>query len=208
MPEATEGLRPPVIDVEPVTPDRWEDMRGLFERPGPRGGTPIPGNCWCWPWRGKLTGRSARRDAMNGLVASGAEPGMLAYVDGEPMGWIAIAPRHEHPVFETSRTMRPRDADDAADDRVFSITCFYVDTTVRGDGVSSALLDAAIARARERGATAVEGYPKAAIPRHAQAGGRAEQNESFTGRRGMFERRGFRVVRETGARVVVRLDLH
>ncbi len=44
-----------VIEVQPVTPNRWNDLADLFERRGPRGGTPVTSNCWCMEWRG-LTG--------------------------------------------------------------------------------------------------------------------------------------------------------
>ena len=191
------------VEIHPVTPDRWDDLVALFERPGPRGGTPIPGNCWCMGWREDLPLRRLRRDGMRELVVGGKRPGLLAYEDGRPVGWVAVAPRDEQERLRRSRLVK----DDAVDGTAFAITCFYVDRDVRGDGVSSALLEAAVDDARGRGATAVDAYPKADLPRHARAGGRAEENESFRGRRGAFERRGFVRVREVGARLVLRRHL-
>ncbi len=34
-----------------------------------------------------------RRDILLGLVDDGSEPGVLAYRDGEPVGWCAVGPR-------------------------------------------------------------------------------------------------------------------
>jgi GNAT superfamily N-acetyltransferase len=192
--------------IEAVTPDRWSDLEALFERPGPKGGTPIPGNCWCMAWRDRQPFRQVRKEAMRDLVEHGELPGMLAYVDGVPMGWIAVAPRAGQARLERSRMVKGL-ADDDGPSAVFAITCFYVDREARGEGISSALLEAAVADARRRGATVVEAYPKAELPPHAQRGGRAEENESFMGRRAQFERRGFTLARDAGARLVLRLPL-
>jgi hypothetical protein len=36
-----------VIEIDPVTPERWPDVAELFTRKGPRGGTPMTAGCWC-----------------------------------------------------------------------------------------------------------------------------------------------------------------
>lgn len=59
--------RPPV-DVQVVTPDRWWDLAELFQRPGPRGGTPITAGCWCMWWRQRTGDARLNRQAMEGLV--------------------------------------------------------------------------------------------------------------------------------------------
>ena len=69
------------------------------------------------------------------------------------------------------------------------------------------MIAAALYYCRGLGATAVEAYPKAALSRHAAEGGRAEQADSFMGRRGQLERQGFEVVREAGARLVMSVRL-
>jgi GNAT superfamily N-acetyltransferase len=156
-------------------------------------------------WRDRQPFRQVRKDAFWDLVVGGDQPGLLAYDDdGTPVGWIAIAPRDEHAKLTAARMVKGRDVGEGD---VHAITCFYVDPEARGEGISTALLDAAIDDARRRGATAVEAYPKAELPPHARKGGKAEQNESFMGRRHQFEARGFTLVREAGARLVLRLTL-
>ena len=88
-----------MIEVHPVTPDRWEDMVELFEQRGPRGGyrnTPAYG-CWCMWWRDRaLEHGEGKKRGMEELVRKGRRPGLLAYEDGSPVGWISIAAREEY----------------------------------------------------------------------------------------------------------------
>ena len=77
----------------------------------------------------------------------------------------------------------------------------------RGKGVATALLDAAIAYARERGATTLEAYPI-----H-ESRGRVSSDAAYAGSQGMFERARFTVadVRQWSAtspqRPIMRLEL-
>jgi len=79
----------------------------------------------------------------------------------------------------------------------------------RHRGIGTALLEAAVAYARSRGAATVEAYPVAVAP-----GETIPATSVYTGTLSMFERAGFRVVADrasdpssTHTRVVVRLDL-
>ncbi|GAA1594380.1 hypothetical protein GCM10009804_58770 [Kribbella hippodromi] len=67
------------------------------------------------------------------------------------------------------------------------------------------MLDAAIDHAREQGAAALDAFPKTSLAPHAQASRRAEENDSWMGRRASYETRGFLAVRDAGARTVMRL---
>ena len=86
----------PKLSFHPLTPGRWRDLERLFGLRGACAG------CWCMWWRlsrpewnrGKGDGN---RKAFRKLVRSGAEPGVLAYADGEPVGWCAVAPREQYP---------------------------------------------------------------------------------------------------------------
>jgi GNAT superfamily N-acetyltransferase len=85
------------------------------------------------------------------------------------------------------------------------VNCFVVARSARRSGVASALLNAAIAYARERGATTLEGYPVVT------EGGRMPSASAYTWTAAMFERAGFAVASPTTSkaakglpRVVVR----
>jgi GNAT superfamily N-acetyltransferase len=71
---------------------------------------------------------------------------------------------------------------------VWSIVCFVVARSARKQGVANALLEAAVAYAREHGATLLEGYP---IETDGQ---RVPAANVYRGTLAMFERAGFEVV--------------
>ncbi len=141
------------LDFHPLTPERWSDLEKLFGKHGASGG------CWCMWWRLKrsefLKQRGeGNRKALKGIVDSGEVPGILAYANGQPIGWCSVAPRESFPVLERSRVLKRVD-----DKLVWSIVCFFVAKQFRHKGVTVALLKAATEYARKRGGKILEGYP-------------------------------------------------
>ena len=179
------------ISVYPLTPDRWPDLVELFERRGPRGGhrnTPAHG-CWCMWWRDRaLEHGEPKKRALEELVRAGREPGLVAYDDREPVGWVSVAPRDDYPVLLQSPQYRPRDHDQ----HVWSIVCFAVDRYARGRGVTAELLEAACAHACARGAAVVEAYP------HNTSRG------DYMGHAELFASHGFEPFRPANKRTIVR----
>jgi GNAT superfamily N-acetyltransferase len=137
----------------PVDANRWGDLEKLF---GPRGAC---AGCWCMFWRLKRADFSTQagdgnRQKLRELIEGGAPVGVLAYAGEEPVGWCAAAPREDYPALERSRVLR------RVDDRpVWSITCFFTARRLRRKGLTEGLLRAAVAYARQQGATLIEGYP-------------------------------------------------
>ncbi len=182
------------LDVAPVTAARWSDLVDLFERRGARGGhrnVPAYG-CWCMYWRDRSLGHGTpKKRALGSLVRVGKEPGLLAYDGGEAIGWISVSPREQYAALFRSPQYRPQDDDGG----VWSIICFVVDRPRQGEGVAAALLDGAVAYARERSAAVLEAYPH------------RTKRDNYMGHLDLFLSRGFRVVPETAKRVVVRREL-
>ena len=118
---------------------------------------------------------------MSKLVARGTAPGLLAYREGRPIGWVAVSPRAELVRLESSSSLRS--GGETADERTWAISCFYVHRSEWRNGVGAALLDAAVARAVEHGATAVEGYPV-----------KAGSIDPYTGYDTMFAAAGFELL--------------
>ena len=115
--------------------------------------------CSCMRWRMTSTefrrsDKQGRIEALNGRVDDGHPVGVLAYVDGTPVGWCSIAPREKFRGLERHRKLGR--IDDAA---VWSVTCFFVDRQYRRRGLTVDLLEAAIRYASANGARVVEGYP-------------------------------------------------
>jgi GNAT superfamily N-acetyltransferase len=100
------------------------------------------------------TGASNRRSFKKVVDTAAAPPGVLAYVDGAPAGWCAVAPRDDYPRLARSRTTAPFD-----DQPAWSVVCFFVRNGMRRKGLSKALLCAALELATQHGAKIVEGYP-------------------------------------------------
>lgn len=191
------------VMVVPATSDRWPDVVDLFERKGPRGGTPIPGSCWCASWQEEQGSPALRKAAFKAGVDQGRIPGLIAYLCDRPVGWVAVAPRTEYPRLERSRQYGPA----PGDKNVFAVTCLYVDRDERGAGVASALLDAAITHARDAGATALDAFPKIDIAPHAAGNRRAQENYHWMGRLESYLARGFEPLRSSDKRAVMRLEL-
>ena len=138
---------------------------------------------------------------MHQIVEAGSEPGLLAYRDGNPVGWISVAPRPQYGRILRSRRIGPK-PDEADDERVWSIVCFWIPRAERGKGVANELLKGAIEHAKERGARHLEAYPVDT------ASGRQPAANLFTGTLAMFERAGFHEVdRPRGAQLVMRRGL-
>jgi GNAT superfamily N-acetyltransferase len=96
----------------------------------------------------------SNRKAFKALVDAGERPGLLAYIDGEAVGWCAVAPRQRYPRLERSPTLKPID-----DQPVWSITCFFVAKPHRKRGLTIELVRSALEFVRQRGGRIVEAYP-------------------------------------------------
>jgi GNAT superfamily N-acetyltransferase len=172
----------------PLTRERFADLEALFGERGACAG------CWCMFWhlprKEYEAGKGERnRRAMRARVLGGEVPGVLAYDGSTPVGWCAIAPRDSVPAIVRSRTLRTV----PGGNEVWSVTCFFVERTHRGSGVSVALLKAAADHGARHGARQVEGYP--VEPRT----GRMPAAFAWTGLRATFERAGFREVHRRAA---------
>ena len=140
-------------EFHPVTPDRWADLEMLFGKNGACAG------CWCMWWR---IGRSVwdkekgegNRKSLKKLVTQGAEPGILAYVDGKPAGWVCAGPREDFPVLENSRLFKRIDHQ-----KVWSIVCFFTARPYRRTGMTRQLIEAVVKYARKKGVRVLEAYP-------------------------------------------------
>ena len=176
----------PDLEFRPLTPPLMERLGEVFRGNWGTG-------CWCMyprltstqmrdlPGTGPMNAR--RRDAMTALARRETAPGLLAFDGDEPVGWIAVAPRRELARIVASRATPPVDEAD-----VWVIPCVTVRKSARGRGIAIALIEAAVAYAREHGARIVEAYPRA-------GDARTGDDNVYFGTEPMFQRAGFRTVR-------------
>jgi GNAT superfamily N-acetyltransferase len=183
-----------VPDIVPATPDRWEDLVRLF---GPTGAY---SNCWC-TWFVLTASRfdeatpKARKSILRNLVSAGEEPGLLAYDDGDPVGWCAVGPRERYRRMMSPRSTVYRPLDDRPG---WVINCFFIAKHARRRGVATALLRAAADYAFDHGAERIDAYPLPASGRDA--------GELFVGTEAMFAAAGFNRIAEMRGRPVMRIE--
>lgn len=178
-------MGPMELEVHPLTPDRLPDLARLFGQGGD------PKWCWCSFFRLRSvdfreataeSNRAVLERAVDATSAEGRAPGLVAYRDGEAVGWVSLGPRDDFARLHHSRVLGP------VDDRpVWSIVCFVVARGARKQGIANALLDAAVDYARQHGATLLEAYPVDT------AGDRIPAANAYKGTLTMFERAGFEV---------------
>ena len=130
------------------------------------------------------------------MVDDGVVPGLVGYVDGQPVGWISLGPREDYLKLRRSPVMKPVD-----DAEVWSIVCTFVAKAHRGRGLQHRLLAAALDFARDNGVRLLEAYP-------VDKPGRSHDDFMFFGSRHLYEKAGFtEVVRRSPTRVVMRRRL-
>lgn len=190
------------ITIRPVTRANRDDLQTVF---GARGQA---AKCQCQRavlplreyWHMPREAREAFLHKEVGARRSPA-PGLVAYLDGEPVGWCRVGPRNRFPPLRNSPvpwTGREEDRDDAS---VWAVVCFVVRAGYRRRGVSRALAAAAVEHARRNGAAAIEGYPMAT------GSGDIPWGELHVGALGAFRDAGFvEVARPTQRRYVMRID--
>lgn len=187
------------IEVRPASV--FADVATLV---GPK--KPASNVCFCLSYRLRSAENTAlrgaeRADRVRALCREDPAPGVIAYDDREPVGWAAVHPRRDTS-FATNRRIPHIDDLD-----VWSLWCIRVRPGHRGTGISHALVEGAIAFARENRAPAIEAYPVD------NRGEKVDLTMAYVGTRSLFERAGFEVAADTRSvldgfpRVLMRLDL-
>ena len=181
------------LEILPLTPDNWPDFELFFGEHGSHDG------CWCM-WFRQTNAEAERqygegnRKALKQIVDDGSIPGLIAYIDGVPAGWVSVAPRSEYSRLARSRVMKPVD-----EQPVWSVVCFYIAKPFRKQNLSTKLLKAAVDYAQQCGAEIVEGYPVDPIV------GTFSDASAYHGTMSAFEKIGFKeVARRSKGRPIMR----
>jgi GNAT superfamily N-acetyltransferase len=189
-----------MFTIKAVTSDLMDDVAQLFCS------DKVAEKCWCmWfimPVKAfHAAGSEGNRASFTELAARSKRPlGLLAYQNGEPVGWCAAGPRSRY--VRALKTPTYRGGKEEDDNEVWLVPCFFVRKDAQGRGVSRALLETAVQLAQENGATAIEGFPYAGSKR--RSGGDVQ-----VGFEPLFASCGFAVIRAPStSRVVMRRELN
>ena len=200
-------MRAPEVTVVPANEATWDDLEVVLGGHGFR-----TTGCWCQ--RFKMRGREWDADAVPaaeraarmreqtqcGNSRADRTSGLVAYLEGEPVGWCAVEPRSAYVRLGT--TPWKGRVEDKTDERVWAVACFAIRAGFRRQGVSYALARAAVDFARQRGAASLEGY--AMVP---EPGNDVPFGELHVGSRSIFAAAGFtEVSRPTLRRAVMHIE--
>jgi GNAT superfamily N-acetyltransferase len=173
------------MELRALRPELWRDLEKLFGSNGACGG------CWCMYWRApfgekwdNVKGEENRR-RFRKLVTTGKAHGLIAYQDGEPVGWCSFGRRRDYLRIDRSPSFRCEDADE-----VWSIPCFFMKRGYRRKGIGEALLKEAAQLLQKREAKVIEGYPV----KPAKNGKPIPDSFAWTGTISQFTRAGFKPV--------------
>jgi GNAT superfamily N-acetyltransferase len=184
------------LELAPLTPSNWKMFESLM---GEKGGC---GNCWCMyfrlPYKTFQENKpDGNKKMMKQLVNRGLPQGLIASMDKEPVGWIAMAPREDYVRVENSRVFKRID-----DKPVWSITCFFIRKEFRHQGLSKQLIKGAVDFAKKKKIKTLEAYP--AIP-YAE---KVPHPFLWVGVLSSFLNSGFKIVRQhSKSRAMVRIEL-
>lgn len=199
-------LRELQLTIFPANQASWADLQAIF------GTADYPGRCYCqhyktrdchWSSLRDEDRRSRLREQTHCDDAGGrTTTGLVAYLDQEPVGWVAVEPRTAYPRLPKVRTVWSGRDEDKADDNVWAVTCFVTRKGYRKRGITYALAAATVDFARAEGARALEAYPMTTQP-----GKEITWGELYVGSRQVFADAGFtEVSRPSPRRVVMRID--
>lgn len=172
------------IVTKELSPALWTDLETLFGKNGACAG------CWCMFWRLEKgenlqnVGVKNTKRRFKKLVTGGKAHGVLAYLDGVPVGWCSFDKRVDYLALNRAPSLACDDAE-----KVWSLPCFFIKAGFRGKGVARALLKAALAAMKKRGAKIAEAYPVKPT-----ADGKIPAAFAYTGVPALFTPEGFELV--------------
>ncbi len=141
----TDGLR-----VVPANRASWEDLQTVF---GTRGTAHI---CQCQRFKlrrlesfasfpAEERARRLLEQTNCGDPRARTTSGLVAYLDGEPVGWCAVEPRTAYEgLVRNNRVPWTDREEDRSDESVWAVTCLFTRAGFRRRGITYALAQAAV----------------------------------------------------------------
>lgn len=177
-------MEPQISSCE-VNSSTFCDLEALF---GPSGAYY---GCWCMYRRVKkqvfqASSPEQRKLMMTEIVDSGNVPGLILYENGQPAGWVSIAPVEQFDGLFSSHFRKPREATG-----LWTISCMFVQRKYRGKGHMDRLMDMAVGYARSNGAAGILAFPVVVHEKMDPA-------LLYTGKASVFEKHGFVEVDPSG----------
>ena len=138
--------------------------------------------------------RTKNRRDKKFLVDDGKAHGVLLYDQENAIGWCAYGAKTEFPRIDNGRNYKRLDLKDEPE-KLWRITCFFVDRHYRGKGVANLALKAALLSIKNQGGGVVEAYP---VTHKSAKAWSKWSNWFWFGTESMYEREKFKVVSPLG----------
>lgn len=169
----------------PLDGSTWDLFAELVER-----NNGIFGGCWCIGWHPERGQRGIdHREVKEQRVRTDrAHAALVIDEDGKAQGWCQYGSPEELPKIK-HRVQYEKDVPPTPNWR---ITCFWVDSKHRGQGIARAALGGALEQIAERGGGLVEAIPEVTVGREAHG------RFLFSATVELFEDFGFERVRQVG----------
>lgn len=172
-----------------LAPETYNDFASLAVKQG---------SCWCTYYQREKLPRGlsavewkrANRMDKERFVREGKAHAILVYDGSTPVGWCQYGTREELPRIDAGRFYRKLEKPKGQ--RLWRITCFFVDRRYRRKGVAKAGLAGALASIERQGGGVVEAYPVVS------KGMTAVPEWMWFGVPSMFRLEGFKTVAKLG----------
>lgn len=170
--------------TRPLDATTWDAFAELVER-----NNGVFGGCWCTGFHPECHTGTDHRTAKEDLVRTDrAHAALVLDRDGVAQGWCQYGSPQELPRIKHRRRYEQA----APPEPDWRITCFYVDTRHRGQGVARAALGGALDQIARAGGGRVEASPEVTAGR--QAHGRFLHSATVE----LFEQYGFTRLHQVG----------
>ena len=193
------------VEVRELNPALLADYLAFFDKAF--SDFPYWAGCYCGfydtpgtDWDPSVKAGPEHRAARSESIRTGKAQGLLAYVDGKPVGWCNAQPRSS---FINMRSYKVAVTD--PEDPVGSVMCFLVSPEHRSKGVCTALLNAACGMFKRHGLKVAEGYPTTNPSKRSWEIPWAEEN--YKGPLSVYLRNGFKIHKQLERFAIVRKQL-
>jgi GNAT superfamily N-acetyltransferase len=179
------------MEIRPITPALVGDYLNLFD--AAFYDNPYWVGCYCAFYDDPVEGwdpgpkdAGVHRSYKAEQIMGGHAHGLLAYEDGQPVGWCNVGPKSHY-----VNLRHYRDVPDHPGEVVGLVMCFVVHPDHRRRAVAASLLSATDGYLASFGVTIAESYPRAAPPEDPDVPWTAHY---YKGSKEMYQKAGYRQV--------------
>lgn len=184
------------LTIKPLSPALLDDYLFFFDNIV-FSENPHWSACYCYSFHFTGTNdqwkKEDNRNAVIRMINENKMRGYLAYSDSKPVGWCNVNNRLNY-----QRLLKLYDLTDIENDKICSIVCFLIDPEFRRKGIAQKILEKIQHDCATLGYEYLEAYP---------GKGSLSSERHYKGPPDLYERSGFKIVKEAADYNIVRKKL-